>query len=106
MTESIKFINEKFEEMETDRKEEQSQISELQNEVKTLIEKAEQMDRSLDRHKQYSGRNFLYPWYERKREDTAKVVIEIFKREIQEKVSVIDTDRPHRLGKIHTGSRP
>ena len=95
MTESIKFINEKFEEMETDRKEEQSQISELQNEVKTLIEKAEQMDRSLDRHEQYSGRNFLYPWYERKREDTAKVVIEIFKREIQEKVSVIDTDRPH-----------
>ena len=103
--ESIKFINEKFEEMETDRKEEESQISELKNEVKTLNEKAEQMNRSLDRHEQYSRRNFLYSWCERKREDTAKVVIEIFEREIQEKVSVIDTDRPHRLGKIHTGSK-
>ena len=92
--------------METDRKEEESQISELKNKVKTLIEKAEQMDRSLDRHEQYSRRNFLCLWYERKRENTAKVVIEIFEREMQEKVSVIDTERPHRLGKIHTGSRP
>ena len=103
--ESIKFINEKFEEMETDRKEEESQISELKNEVKTLNEKAEQMNRSLDRHEQYSRRNFLYSWCERKREDTPKVVIEIFEREIQKKKSIIDTDRPHRLGKMHTGSR-
>ena len=32
----IKFINEKFEEMEQDRKEKERQISELKNEGKTL----------------------------------------------------------------------
>ena len=32
----IKFINEKFEEMEKDRNEKERQISELKNEVKTL----------------------------------------------------------------------
>ena len=54
VNESIKFINEKFEEMEADRKEKERQISELKNEVKYLNEKVETMDRSLD------------PWCERK----------------------------------------
>ena len=59
VTESIKFINEKLEEMEADRKEKEQQISELKNEVKYLNEKVEAMDRSLDRHEQYSRRNCL-----------------------------------------------
>ena len=46
VNESIKFINEKFEEMEADRKEKEKQISELKNEVKTLNEKVETMDSS------------------------------------------------------------
>ena len=48
--ESIKFINEKFEEMETDRKGKQQQILKLKNKVKSLNEKVETMNRSLDRH--------------------------------------------------------
>ena len=59
VNESIKFINEKFEEMEADREEKERQISELKNEVKYLNEKVETMDRSLDRHEQYSRRNCL-----------------------------------------------
>ena len=35
------------------------QISEIKNEVKTLNEKLEAMDRSLDCHEQYSRRNCL-----------------------------------------------
>ena len=50
VNESIKFINEKFEEMETDRKEKQQQILKLKNKVKSLNEKVETMNRSLDRH--------------------------------------------------------
>ena len=46
----IKFNNEKFEEMEQDRKERERQISELKNEGKTLNQKIEKMERSLDRH--------------------------------------------------------
>ena len=43
---SIKFINEKFKEMEADRKEKERQISDLKNEVKYLNEKVETMGRS------------------------------------------------------------
>ena len=39
VNESIKFINEKFEEMEAEKKEKERQILELKNEVKTLDEK-------------------------------------------------------------------
>ena len=46
----IKFNNEKLEEMEQDRKERERQISELKNEGKTLNQKIEKMERSLDRH--------------------------------------------------------
>ena len=53
--ESIKFINEKFEGIEADRKENKRQISGLKSEVKHLNEKVETMDRSLDRHEQYSS---------------------------------------------------
>ena len=59
VNESIRFINEKFEEMEADRKEKGRQISDIKNEVKYLNEKVETMDRSLDRHEQYSRRNCL-----------------------------------------------
>ena len=50
--------------MEKDRKQKERQISELKNEVKTLTEKVETVNRSLDRHEQYSRRNC--PWCERK----------------------------------------
>ena len=53
VNESMKFINEKSDEMEADRKEKLRQISDLKNEVKYLNEKGETMDRSLDRHEQY-----------------------------------------------------
>ena len=57
VNESKKFINEKFEEMELDRKEKEREILELKNEVKTLSEEVETMDNSLDRYKQYCRRN-------------------------------------------------
>ena len=49
---SINSINEKFEEMETDRKVNKGQVSELKNKIKPLIEKVETMDRSIGCHEQ------------------------------------------------------
>ena len=101
VNESIKFIDEKFEEMEADRKEKERQISELKNKVKSLNEKVETMDRSLDRHEQYSRRNCLliHGVKENEKEDTDEVVIEFFEKEMKEKLSANDIDRSHQLGK-------
>ena len=94
--------------MKADRKEKERQISELKNEVKYLNEKVERMDRSLDRHEQYSRRNCLliHGVKENEKEDTDEVVIEFFEKEMEEKLSANDIDRSHRLGKKQTGSRP
>ena len=108
VNESTKFINEKFEEMEADRKDKERKISELKNKVKFLNEKVETMDKSLDRHEQCSRRNCLliHGLKENEKEDTDEVVIESFEKVMKEKLSSNDIDRSHRLGKKHTGSRP
>ena len=87
--------------MEEDTKEKERQISELKSEVKYLNEKVETMDRSLDRHEQYSRRNCLliHGVKESEKEDTDEVVIEFFEKEMKEKLSVNDIDRSHRLEK-------
>ena len=101
VNESIKFINEKFEEMEADRKEKERQILDLKNDVNYLNEKVETMDRSLDHHEQYFRRNCLliHGVKENEKEDTDEVVIEFFEKEMEEKLSANDIDRSHRLGK-------
>ena len=78
------------------------------NEVKYLNEKVETMDRSLDRHEQYSRRNCLliHGVKENEKEDTDEVVIEFFEKEMEEKLSANDIDRSHRLGKEQSGTRP
>ena len=107
VNESIKFINEKFEKMEAERKEKERQISELKNEVKYLNQKVEPMDMSLDHHEQYSRRNCLliHDVKENEKENTDEVVIEFFEKEMKEKLSANDIDRSHRLEKKN-GSRP
>ena len=55
------------------------------------------MDKSLDCHEQYSRRNCLliHGVKENKKEDTDEVVIEIFEKEMEEKISVNYIDRSH-----------
>ena len=62
----------------------------------------------MDRHEQYSRRNYLliHGVKENEKEDTEEVVISIFEKEMQEKVSANDIDRSHLLGRKHTASRP
>ena len=94
VNESIKFINEKFEEMEADRKEKERQISELKNEVKYFNEKVETMDSILDRHEQYSRKNCLliHGVKENEKEDTDEVVTKFFEKEMEEKLPANDID--------------
>ena len=82
VNESIKFINEKIEEMEADRKEKERQISEPKNEAKYLNEKVETMYRSLDHPEQYSRKNCLliHCVRENEKDDTDEVVIEFFEK--------------------------
>ena len=57
------------------------------------------MDRSLGRHEQYSRRNCILIHDVKKKNEkvhTDKIVIEIFEKVMQEKVSANDTDRSHR----------
>ena len=65
--------------MKGDRKEKEQQISELKNEIKSLNEKVETMDRSLDRHEQYSRKNCLliHGVKENEKEDTDEVVMSV-----------------------------
>ena len=67
------------------------------------------MDRSLDRHERYSRRNCLLIHIlhvkENEKQDTDNVAVEIFEKEMQEKVSVNDID-PVKLEKKYTRSRP
>ena len=88
VNESIKFINEKFEEMEADRKEKERQILDLKNDVNYLNEKVETMDRSLDHHEQYSRRNCLliHGVKENEKEDTDEVVIKFFEKKNERKI--------------------
>ena len=53
----IKFVNEKFEELEVDRKEKEREIAELKSTINSLNVRLDKADRALDRQEQYSRRN-------------------------------------------------
>ena len=102
VNESMKFINEKFEEMEADRKEKERQTLEIKNKVKKLNEKVETMDRSLYRHEQYSRRNCLliHGVKENEKEDTDEVVMEILKNKCKKKYQSVTWTYPINMEKI------
>ena len=65
------------------------QISELRNEVKTLNEKLETMDRSVDCYEQYFRRNCLliHGMKENDKENTNQVIIEILEKKARKSIS-------------------
>ena len=97
----IKFINEKFEECEADRKNKEKEIAELKEDLTSLKEKFFQVDKTLDRQEQYSRRNCLlvYGMEENNNEDTDQEIINIVKNDLGEEITIHDIDRTHRLGK-------
>ena len=100
-SESIKFINEKFEEYKADRKRKEKEIRELKEDLASLKEKFFQVDKTLDRREQYSRRNCLlaHGVEEQNNEDTDQENINIVKNGLGEEITVHDIDRTHRLEK-------
>ena len=87
------------------RKEKGKDILELNNQVKTLNQHVEAMDKILGRHRQYYRTNghLIQGEKENKKENTDEVVLEISEKNAR--VSVNDKDRSYRLGK-KPGSKP
>ena len=96
----IKFVNEKFEELEVDRKEKEREIAELKSTINSLNVRLDKADRALDRQEQYSRRNCLliHGIDEENQENTDEVVINVLKKEMDEEITHLDIDRSHRLG--------
>ena len=99
VSESIKFINEKFEEYEADLKQKEKEIAELKEDLTSLKEKFFQVDKTLDRQEQYSRRNCLlvHGVEEKNNEDTDQEIINIVKNDLGEETTIHDIDRTHRL---------
>ena len=100
VSESIKFINEKFEEYEADLKQKEKGITEVKEEMTSLKEKLFQVHKTLDRHEQYSRRNHLLVHRgEEKKKNTDQEIINTVKNDLEEEITIHDIDRTHRLGK-------
>ena len=109
LTESIKFINERFDQYEEERKEKDKFIEELKKENSNLTEHVKDLEQKVDRQEQYSRRNCLliHGIKEEKDENTDNVVIKFIQDDLQEEINIEDLDRTHRIGKVNNGkSRP
>ena len=84
VNDAIKFINEKFEEFEADRREKEREIAELKSTRKSLNVCLDKADRTLDRQEQYSRRNCLliHGIVEENQENTDEVLINALKKEM------------------------
>ena len=109
LTGSIKFINERFDQYEEERKEKDKFIEELKKENSNLTEHVKDLEQKVDRQEQYSRRNCLliHGIKEEKDENTDDVVIKFIQDGLQEEINIEDLDRTHRIGKVNNGkSRP
>ena len=100
MNDAIKFINEKFEEFEAEKREKEREIEELKGTINSLNVQLDKVYRALDRQEQCSRRNFLliHDIDEENQENTNEVVINVLKKEMDEEITHLDIDRSHRLG--------
>ena len=100
VNDAIKFINEKFEEFQADRRQKEWEIAELKITINSLNVRLDKADRTLDCQEQYPRRNCLliYGIDEENQENTDEVVINVLKKEMDEEITHLDIDRSHRLG--------
>ena len=81
MNDVIKFINEKYEEFEADRRQKEREIAELKSAINSLNVRLDKGDRALDHQEQYFRRNCLliHGIDEENQENTDEVVINVLK---------------------------
>ena len=101
LSESIKFMSDKFDEFEKERQEQKKVIEELRGEVSSLNEKLNGFTEQVDRQEQYSRRNCLliHGITEGNQENTDDLALEIFREKLDIELTQRDLDRTHRIGK-------
>ena len=101
LTLSVKTMSHKFDEFEKDRKEKEKIIKGLKQEVSSLKERVEELEKIGDDHEQYSRRNclLLYGIEEENDEVTDDKVISVLQEKMELHIDKEDLDRSHRIGK-------
>ena len=99
LQESVKFINEKFQEYEQDRWEKEWEIKELKENISTLSERLDDLDSVIDRQGQYSRWNclLLHDIEAESNQNTNQRVTDVLSESMGETISVQDIDRTHGL---------
>ena len=99
MNETIKFIIEKREEIEVNRREKERDIAELKSTINGLDARVDKVETVLDHKEQYSSRNrlLIHDFDKKNLENTDDVVINILKKEMNEEVTHRDIDNTHCL---------
>ena len=105
---SIKFVNEKFEEYEKDKKEREKEIKDLKEEVEDLKNQLNEVDHMLDKQEQYSRRHcfLVHGVRESANENTDNLVISTIKENMDAELVEEDIDRTHRIGKKREDGKP
>ena len=100
LSEAVEFIAKKFDQYETERKEKEKIINDLQRKVSEISNEIEVLKNSLDRQQKYSRRNcvLIHGIPEQKGEDTDEQALKIIREELGETADKSDLDRAHRIG--------
>ena len=95
----MKFINDRFQEYEQDRREKEQEIKELKANICTLGKRLDDLDSVIDRQEQYSLQNCLLldGIEEEPNENTNQRVIDVLSESIGKTISIQDIGRTHRL---------
>ena len=94
LVKSIEFYNEKFDELESDKRKKEEKINELEEKTRKLDKKIDDLNRPIDKHEQYFCRNciLVHGVKESENKDTNVVVTEALNELLQEKLTDVDTD--------------
>ena len=101
LSESVKFISDKFDDFEKERQEQKKVIEKLRGEVSSLNEKLNGITEQVDRREQYSRRNCLliHGTTEENQEKTDDIAREIFREKLVIELTQRNLDQTHRIGK-------
>ena len=106
LSESIKFMSDKFDEFEKERQVQKQVTEELRGEASSINEKRNSITEQADQQEQYSRRNcLLIHWIaERNQENTEDLALEIFKEKLDIELTQRSLDRTHQIGKNYKSS--
>ena len=101
LTESINFMTKKIDDHEKDRTEKENVIKDLREEVSSLKNEHEQSKSDVKNQEQYTMRNCLlvHGIPKEKAESTDCIVLNAINEHLEERLTVVDIERTHRVGK-------